>query len=252
MNLNQTTSNIATNEQETSSLLVKSTAMNYFCNNRTRILNSSMPRIDFHYGKEFSSADIYLWHIEEDCDILSRLIGDNGMHLAESIRRFKSEKRRREWLATRALLQQTPYKDTEIRYHDNGQPHTGDSGKQISISHTRGYAAIALSETPIGIDIETEERNALAVADAFMQPREKELLMACAAPASEALRLWTVKEAAFKLAPQHSQVLKDIHATAEGNGFYSIIYKDGTTATCHTTEHCGIIVSCAQYNSHTN
>lgn len=192
-------------------------------------------------------ADIYFWKIEENAMELSDIIAHGGTMLSQAQERFKSTKRQREWLATRALLMQTPYRDTGIQYRSNGQPYLADSSMHISISHTAGFVAVAIAGTPVGIDIETKNRNALAVSNAFLQPHETEALQGNTDRDKEALRIWTAKEAAFKLYPDRSLVLKDITASLQQNSgntsLYTITYKDGTTATCRTTEHDILVLS---------
>lgn len=197
-------------------------------------------------------ADIYFWKIEENAMELSDIIADGGTMLSQAQERFKSTKRQREWLATRALLMQTPYRDTSIQYRSNGQPYLADSSMYISISHTAEFVAVAIAGTPIGIDIETKSRNALAVSNAFLQPHETEALQGNTDRDKEALRIWTAKEAAFKLYPDRSLVLKDITAGLQQNSgntsLYTITYKDSTTATCRTTEHNSFILSVCTAN----
>lgn len=197
-------------------------------------------------------ADIYFWKIEESCEELARLFDKGDIMLADAAKRFKSVKRQQEWLATRALLMHTPYKELHILYHSNGKPYLSDKSMHISISHTQSHVAIAISGEPIGIDIETKSRNALAVSNAFLQPHETEALQGNTDRDKEALRIWTAKEAAFKLYPDRSLVLKDITAGLQQNSgntsLYTITYKDGTTATCRTTEHNSFILSVCTAN----
>lgn len=183
-----------------------------------------MPQIQFNKDRTFDDAEIYFWHIAESCNELSELIADNGALLAEAQKRFKSVTRQCEWLAVRALLLQTPYKEKEILYHSNGQPYL--DGKFISISHTNEHAAIAISDNPIGIDIEAVGRDAQSVIKAILHPTDS-------APSTpdEALHMWVAKEAAFKLAPEKATVLKEISIT-KNNYSYTVAYPDGTTAEC--------------------
>lgn len=197
-------------------------------------------------------AHIYLWKIDESPEELAQLTANGDSMLVEACRMFTSPKRRCEWLATRALLQHTPCKGSEILYHANGAPHLSCGSRHISISHTQGYAAIAIADTPVGVDIEHTSRNATRAIEAFLRPDELGLLNSNPNPAAEALRLWTAKEAAFKLAPQLATVLKDIAAQGcrddSGNRYsYNIKYRNGTTARCVSTTVDGLVISCAVY-----
>ena len=190
-----------------------------------------MPQIYFEKLKSFCNAEVFFWHIKESCEELSVMLADNGALLAEAQGRFKSVSRQREWLAVRLLLQYTPYKGDNILYQSNGKPFFAKCRKHISISHTKGYVAIAVSDSPIGVDIESTKRNASAVTESFLQPQELDALSARGSSCDEALLLWSAKEAAFKLASDKVTVLKEIGITKNAND-YTITYPDGTTAKC--------------------
>ena len=206
----------------------------------------NMPLVHIDIEKNIPAA-IYFWKIEENCEELAGLFAGGDTLLADAVRRFRSVKRQQEWLATRALLMQTPYSNMEILYHSNGKPYLSDNSKHISISHTHSHVAIAISERAIGIDIEAKERNAYAVVASYLQPQEREALSTTGNPQKEAIRLWTAKEAAFKLYPTCSAVIKDIGiapiTTNGSTATYDITYKDGTKALCHTNEHEYFILS---------
>ena len=206
-----------------------------------------MPRINFENIQFFGDAEIYFWHIEESCKELSELIADNGLSLAEAEAKFKSPDRQREWIAVRALLQNTPYKGKRIRYNSNGKPYLADSIKHISISHTQGFVAIAFSNTPIGIDIESTNRKAHAVIRSFLQSQEIEMLNENPDTSNEALRLWSAKEAAFKLASDKVSVLKEIGITKNANS-YTVTYPDGGISECHSCIYGDIVISVATSN----
>lgn len=203
-----------------------------------------MPQCYFEKVSTCCDAEIYFWHIEENCDRLSELIDDNGVSLAEAQKRFRSLDRQCEWLATRALLQQTPYKGTKILYHSNGRPYLVCNNKYISISHTRKYVAIAVSDTPVGIDMEDVERNALAIAKSFLQQQEIDSLSVESNPEKEALFLWCVKEAAFKLASEKAVVLKEIRVAKSYCG-YNAVYPDDSVAKSYVQILDGLVLAVA-------
>lgn len=205
-----------------------------------------MPRIDSGNIMPFCDAEIYIWHIEESCDELSSLIADNGLSLAEVRKMSNSSDRQREWLAVRALLKCTPYKDEAILYHSYGKPYLAGGSKHISISHTREYVAIAFSDNPIGLDIENACRNAIGAVRAFLQPNEVEMLSTSDDLTREALFLWSAKEAAFKLASPKVTVLKEIGITKNAN-FYAVNYPDNSVAHCKSIVLGDIILSVAGF-----
>ena len=202
-----------------------------------------MPRIAIEIEPPYNT-ELFFWNITESAEELSGLIPDGCELLDEARCRFKSGRRRREWLATRALLQSTPYSSCRIIYNSKGAPSLDRKGKHISISHTGELVAIAVSNAPVGLDIESGERNATKVTRLFLREREIEQ---AGDDNNEALRLWTVKEAAFKLASENVSVLKEIETTftSEENGkyTYNIKYPDGKNAICRTYMTGGLFIS---------
>jgi phosphopantetheine--protein transferase-like protein len=171
-------------------------------------------------------------------------MADNGILLNEATRRFKSESRQRQWLATRALLRATQYKGETILYHENGKPYFAGNNRHISISHTNEYVAIAVSDYPIGIDIERTDRNAYAVAKSFLTEQEIDILTQENNPSKEALYLWSAKEAAFKLASENIAILKEIGITKNADS-YTVTYPDNSTAKCDCLILDDIVLSVA-------
>lgn len=70
----------------------------------------------------------------------------------------------------------------------------------FSISHTKEYIAIIISDRPIGIDIETRRKYNKLVVDRFFHPKEIELLDRVEDSYKEVLftKIWTLKEAYVK------------------------------------------------------
>ena len=89
-----------------------------------------------------------------------------------------------------------PFAPSDYAYKESGQP-TIQNG-HISISHTEGYAACAISRQPVGIDVERERTFSKAAAKRILSPQEE--LMSDSTNADELLsRIWTVKESFLKM-----------------------------------------------------
>ena len=90
-------------------------------------------------------AQLGLWKIEESVDDFYSLYPLERFRLyVES--HLKSESRKREFLAVRALLaSMLPGNVVDIDYNEAGKPFIKDY--KLSISHTRGYAAVILCPT---------------------------------------------------------------------------------------------------------
>jgi len=111
--------------------------------------------------------------------------------------------RKKEWLGTRALLNELLNEAQLIEYHIDGRPFLNNSPYNISISHSSGYVAVILHTHSIpGIDIELLTRQVGRVASRFLSPDE---LAACIAKPELSnhrfLVHWCAKEAIFKMVP---------------------------------------------------
>lgn len=106
--------------------------------------------------------------------------------------RYHNECRRVEFLAVRALVHEmAPDTDIDIQHNSTGKPLL--PGWNISISHTRGFAAVILSqESVVGVDIEYFSDRVKRVASRFIRPDE----MALDLP--HQLIHWSAKETVYK------------------------------------------------------
>ncbi|MDR1408602.1 MAG: 4'-phosphopantetheinyl transferase superfamily protein [Tannerella sp.] len=113
----------------------------------------------------------------------------------------RSESRKAEWLAVRLLLRELTGRETEIAHRDNGAPYLPDSEYNISISHTKGYAAVILDRAhPVGIDIEYRSERVRRIKSRFLDESECARL---AGASTEALLIcWSAKETSFKMTGQ--------------------------------------------------
>ena len=109
-----------------------------------------MPNYTHH---TFEWGGIAIWHITETSDELYALL-DTEKYDSQLLG-MKSEVRRAEWLAVRLLVKELFGPDAEVAYHPTGRPYLKNSTTHISISHTKGFAAVAYHhEAPVGMDIE--------------------------------------------------------------------------------------------------
>jgi 4'-phosphopantetheinyl transferase len=157
------------------------------------------------YSEKFGKARLSLWKITEEEDKLLSLAGLSARDL-ETFSAFKATQRRKEWLAVRALLRNMLNKPSPIGYHCDGRPFLEDSSQSISISHTKGYAAILLNDEEIpGLDIELETRSAEKVAPRILNPEELESSRDGEGYSNKKLLIhWCAKETVFKMVPDHN------------------------------------------------
>jgi len=160
-----------------------------------------------------------LWKITEEVEELLPLANLSSPDL-EKWSAIKSIQRKKEWLATRALLNELTGKVTQISYHPDGRPFLNDLKTNISISHTKGYAAILLYETTIpGVDIELDSRSAEKVATRILSPEELDSCRENEGYSNKKILVhWCAKEVIFKIVPEHSvSYLNQIHIAFNGS-----------------------------------
>lgn len=111
-----------------------------------------------------------------------------------------AENRKQEWLAVRVLLKTLLNgREKEIAYYPSGRPYLKDGSAHISISHTRGYVAVALHPCrEVGMDIEQYGERVRKVAARFVRTDE----VPGSLRGDEVYGLlihWSAKETLFKL-----------------------------------------------------
>ena len=116
----------------------------------------------------------------------------------EDFKKFTFEKRKAEWLATRALLKQMIGSAFKISYTSSGKPLLQHSlYHYISITHSREFVAVFIHQNKeIGIDIESRNRNYSPILKKYLSDLElcqikENTVIPCL--------YWCAKEALFKL-----------------------------------------------------
>lgn len=88
----------------------------------------------------------------------------------------------------------------EFVYDNHGKPFLkGHPDINFSLSHCHEAVACALSDHPVGIDIETTEHYSIEIARQVMSDDEIKQIEESAQPEVTFTRLWTMKESLFKL-----------------------------------------------------
>ena len=118
---------------------------------------------------------IGIWKMEETTEEMWSLLQQKAWYLPE-FSRLKAEQRQKEWLATRLLLKEMLGHEAIIHHHPNGAPYLSDAEKkQISISHTKDFVAIMLTDATqmAGIDIEYRSERVRKVRSRFLNAEEE-------------------------------------------------------------------------------
>jgi len=117
---------------------------------------------------------ILIWHIIEDEEFLSKGI---SLHNSDNAKftQLKHPNKRKEFLALRQCLREYFGHNPEVFYTTNGKPYL-DQNLKTSFSHTHSYAAIIVSNHPVGIDLEVYRAGMKRVAPKFMRDEESKSL----------------------------------------------------------------------------
>ena len=82
---------------------------------------------------------------------------------------------------------------------ERGKPYFTSGGLHFSISHSKAHVFCALSDCPVGIDAEEEDRKVdLRLSEKILSPGEKEQYLAAGDKRLALLTFWVLKEAAAK------------------------------------------------------
>jgi len=140
-----------------------------------------------------------IWRMEEPLDDLLKMIQLSSNDL-KTLGNFKSEYRKREWIAVRIVTKQLlNIPEVSIVYEENGKPRLADSDFSISISHTKNFVSVLLSKYKnAGIDIETIQPRIEKIAKRFVTKQE-ELFIEPDKKIIYQHVIWGTKEVLFKI-----------------------------------------------------
>ncbi len=148
--------------------------------------------------------------LEEDafCIQLKKVSKDRR----EKILRMTNEAARRRCLAAGTLLHHAlcetlgfSYEDTapfSVNYGEKGKPYlTEYAGIHFNLSHSGDYVCCAISDGPVGVDIQEKGKVRMALAERFFTPAERQMLSECGEEQRQDLffRMWSIKESYLKL-----------------------------------------------------
>lgn len=142
-------------------------------------------------------ARVYLWRIEESVEELRNSV----MLHPSDLKKYKTLNHRdkqAEFLALRSCLALHFEKNPEVFYKNTGKPYL-KSPEKISFSHTRGYAAVIISQQlEVGLDLELYRPGIRQVARKYMREEEK-LSIRDTTDVEHLLSYWGAKEAMVKI-----------------------------------------------------
>lgn len=148
---------------------------------------------------------IYLNDHVESIDVDAALLRVSAQRREEALK-FRHEGSRRLCLAAYLLLMDGLRKEYAITdppvlsYLPEGKPFiAGHPDIHFNLSHSGDVAVCALSNQPVGIDIETSRKISDSLIDYTMNEQEREFIAASDDKVTAFLTFWTRKEALLKL-----------------------------------------------------
>lgn len=141
-----------------------------------------------------------LWKLEEPTENLLSVI-KLPVKEQKIFDQFTSPRRQKEWLATRALLQEILGFYPEIKYNDVGHPELQNAPYELSISHSKNFVGVLIHPSKhTALDIESTTRKIEHVATKFLSREELNFCHAVQRKANFRLFIhWCAKETIYKL-----------------------------------------------------
>lgn len=181
-----------------------------------------------------AKANLWVWKIEESEELLRK-----GLHfhprLQQRLAKLKAGAQRKGVLAVQQLLLKAGIDPIEMQHDAAGIPRL--PSQYISISHAKGYAAIALGSTPLGVDIEQLRDQVQRITSKFMHTSEN-----FAQTTPELIQLWTAKEAVYKAVE-----LPGIHLSQQ---LLVHPFEKGTAEVCHPQKTQSYVLYFFDFDQH--
>ena len=140
-----------------------------------------------------SKTRCVLWEITENYETLFSGI-ELDLNSKQLLSQKKSETHKNQFLAARYLLKYLSINLSNLNYDSSGKPFFENDYK-ISISHSGVYVALIISNTAVGIDIETINERVQKIKSKFL---ETELKYPMELNSETLLVYWNIKESVFK------------------------------------------------------
>lgn len=133
--------------------------------------------------------------------------------------RFENDKKRTvfgEMLARKMISSACGIKEEKIVFgvKENGKPFAKNAAIQFNISHSADFVACAVSDTPVGIDIEKIDKNRELPIDFVCGKNEREYILGADSESEIRKRffeIWTKKEAYSKFTGEGISSLKKVN-----------------------------------------
>ena len=170
-----------------------------------------------------SIAKLWVWHITEDEQGLTKSLSLTP-HCNQRLQAMSHVSQRKGFLAVRSLVEAAGLSLNQLRYTTGGKPYL-EHGPHISFSHTRDFAAVAIGQASIGVDVERHRVKVKRVANKFVNPADRAPQQSIA----DLTDLWCAKESIYKaISIPGIRFSKDIFVDLSSPKKEVAVYKDQT------------------------
>ena len=177
------------------------------------------------------------------CIDIEAFIGKVSPARREKTLRLSKDADKRRSLGAEMLLIKAAGRDDYV-LSKNEKPYFPDNEVFFSLAHCGDYAVCAVSDVPVGVDIELPRVGGARLAKRFFQPDEAALVYAADDPDREFCRLWTLKESYIKYADLRLGDVRSFSVVsgAEGCSFSGASYGEYLIGCCAKTQDIGEVI----------
>lgn len=146
----------------------------------------------------YQNAKIFISSTDMDVASLIPLL-TNFQDYSHEFHQFKIEKRQKEFLIARILLNKALGAELIVDYHDDNKPFLRNRPDYISITHSKAYVAVITHpQHPVGIDIECRTDKTERIAKRFLSADELRYFEQVQQAGYYEIA-WSAKEVLFKI-----------------------------------------------------
>ncbi len=154
-----------------------------------------------------NTGRLLVWKAYESIPELEAMVKFSS-ELDKQYRSLHLEKRKREWLVTRILLQLVA-PDMQLKFAPSGKPYL-EGNLHISISHCGELAGLLIAEHNVGLDIQGVDEKLEKISKKFCNEKELKVVASERQPLELLTVIWSAKEAIFKYFGEQVHFAKDI------------------------------------------
>lgn len=177
------------------------------------------------------------------CIDIEAFLGKVSPARREKTLRLAGDDDKRRSLGVELLLKKVTGRSDYV-LSENEKPFFSDNEVFFSLAHCGDYAVCAVSDVPVGVDIELPRVGGARLAKRFFQPDEAALVYAADDPDREFCRLWALKESYIKYADLRLGNVRSFSVVsgAEGCSFSSASYGEYLIGCCAKTQDIGEVI----------